>query len=247
MNLLCVIPARGGSERIPSKNLQILNGKSLVQLAFDCAVAADIFDAIVVSTDDPSIAANFPSIIRPPDISGPKADIADAVHHAMASVESESDAMFDYAVTLQPAIPIRKPSLIKSLVHRVVENQCGGGVTGVEVVPWLWSAEDEKAANGWFPNPYPRSQEFAGRRMWQEINAVQVSSRYNVLARRRWGLPLAIELMPSYAVLDIDTPEDLARAKIVYAKLSEAYLEDSTQAGFIIQSINGLTDHASTQ
>lgn len=240
MNLLCVIPARGGSERIPKKNKQRLGGKTLVELAFECAFKASIFDQIVVSTDEPDIAEGYPFVLRPNEISGPKSDISEAVRHAMLEIERQKKIEFDYVVTLQPAIPIRKPELIRSLVDRVIANGCGGGVTGVEVVPWLWSEERGEATNSWFPEPYPRSQEFKGIRKWQEINSVQVASRKNVVAGKRWDLPLAIELMPSYAIIDIDTLEDLHSAQIVFPYIYEAYMKDNKCDGFILQSINGL-------
>lgn len=238
MNVLAVIPARAGSQRVPDKNLKKLGGKTLVQLAYECAELSGIFSEIVVSTNDPAIAGSLPFVRRPDAISGPTADISDAVSHAMKAVETEKNIQFDYVVTLQPAIPIRKPGLIQSLLNRVISNDCGGGVTGVEVVPWLWSAEDGHASNGWYPNPYPRSQEFANKSLWQEINSVQVASRAAVLNGDRWRLPLAIELLPPFAVLDIDTPADFELAERVYDQLIDAYSKDTHYRGFVVHKIN---------
>ena len=56
MKVLGLIPARGGSKTIPDKNIKPLAGKSLIQRAFECAVAAGVLDRIILSTDSIKIA-----------------------------------------------------------------------------------------------------------------------------------------------------------------------------------------------
>jgi pseudaminic acid cytidylyltransferase len=53
---ICVIPARGGSNRIPNKNIKLFHGKSMIQWSIEPARASNIFDTIIVSTDDDEIA-----------------------------------------------------------------------------------------------------------------------------------------------------------------------------------------------
>jgi CMP-N-acetylneuraminic acid synthetase len=55
MSNLCVIPARGGSKRLPGKNIKELNGKPLLAYSIDAAIESGIYDAIVVSSDDDTI------------------------------------------------------------------------------------------------------------------------------------------------------------------------------------------------
>lgn len=57
MGYLAVIPARGGSKRIPRKNVKDFNGKPLISYAIKAALGSGIFDRVVVSTDDEDIAA----------------------------------------------------------------------------------------------------------------------------------------------------------------------------------------------
>ena len=54
---ICVIPARGGSKRIPKKNIKSFSGKPMIQWAIEAAQESNIFDQIIVSTDDETIAA----------------------------------------------------------------------------------------------------------------------------------------------------------------------------------------------
>ena len=53
---LAVIPARGGSKRIPGKNIRLFHGKPMLAYSIEAAQASRLFDRIVVSTDDPAIA-----------------------------------------------------------------------------------------------------------------------------------------------------------------------------------------------
>lgn len=237
-NTLCVIPARSGSERVPGKNLEKLDGKSLVSLANMEAVNAGIFSDIVVSSDCKSMADGLQWVDRPKDISGPNADIADAVKHALLYCEKKNNIQYDYVVTLQPTIPLRSATVIKNLWERVIANKCRGGLTGVEIVPWIWNADKGAAENGWYPGPYPRSQSFGNKKFWQEINCVQVCDRATSLGGKRWGLPLAIELLPSFATLDIDTWEDLQLARSTYRKLRDAFDAAYVSNGFVVNTIN---------
>ena len=53
---LCIIPARGGSKRIPRKNIKEFCGKPMIAYSIEAAIASGLFDKIVVSTDDTEIA-----------------------------------------------------------------------------------------------------------------------------------------------------------------------------------------------
>lgn len=56
-NSICIIPARGGSKRIPRKNIRLFHGQPIIAYAIQCAQKSKLFDRIIVSTDDPEIAA----------------------------------------------------------------------------------------------------------------------------------------------------------------------------------------------
>ena len=53
---LCVIPARGGSKRIPRKNIKVFNGKPMIAYSIEAAFKSKCFDKVIVSTDDQEIA-----------------------------------------------------------------------------------------------------------------------------------------------------------------------------------------------
>lgn len=215
VNVLAVIPARMGSQRVPRKNaLDISPGLSLTQQAVDCAMWSGEFSRVVVSTDDPGALVVHGAIVskRPAELATSTADIADVVRHELASAEAITGQRYDYVATLQPAVLARSPLIVRDLVRSVIKHGAGGGLTMCPVHPWVWTANGNTMSAPWIPGPYPRSQD-CGRK-WQEINAVQVARADAVRAGKRWESPLVVLTLPAWAsVLDVDTEEDLAAAR----------------------------------
>lgn len=110
------IPARGGSRRLPGKNIRMLNGSPLI--AYSIAFAAyNGIDRIIVSTDDDQIARvseqfGATVLFRPPAISGDHSPTAEAAVHCLVS-EQESGHSPDVFVTLQPTNPLRPENLYR--------------------------------------------------------------------------------------------------------------------------------------
>lgn len=238
MEILAVIPARAGSERLPRKNrLEIEPGLSLVQQAINCAVDSGIINHTCVITDDNYLQFERATRIRePPELAGPSADIAAAAQYALNDMDPLSQRGFDYVVTLQPAVLARSPLIVRRLVEYVLANAAGGGVTTAHTVPWQWSVRGPHALNSWYPGSYPRSQH-AGTHLC-EINGIQVASRAAVINKRRWDLPLVLaELPPWAASLDIDHPEDMARARDIWS-FARPRLETCVPPMHLVKSIN---------
>lgn len=238
--ILCVIPARAGSQRIPRKNWQEIDGKSLVMHAYDEAHASGVCDRIVVSSDSP--AWPVPEIIhRPAHLSQGEPDsLSRTVQHALQECEKSGET-YDYVVTLQPATPLRTPVLIAKMVENVRKKHAKGAVTMASVVPWTWQVSGMGAVNGWFPGPYPRSQD-CNFSNFQEINTVQIGDRESVLQGKRWGLPLLITELPAWATLDIDTPEQLDEARRLWRCLHGELAGFSDFRHHMVYSINGMTE-----
>lgn len=111
--VLGLIPARGGSKRLPGKNLADLHGRSLLQRAIDAGLEARGIDRLIVSTDDPAIAeaaraggAEVP-FLRPAELATDAASSLDVVRHAMAWADEEEPDAFSHLVLLQPTSPLR--------------------------------------------------------------------------------------------------------------------------------------------
>ncbi len=132
MEVVAVVPARGGSKGIPRKNLARLGGHSLTALAVRCALRAGI-RRVLVSTDDPEIAregraagAEVPAL-RPPELSGDDAPTAEAVLHALEAAAARPDAV----MLLQPTSPLRRASDLTDALALLEQEPDAPGVVSV--------------------------------------------------------------------------------------------------------------------
>jgi len=110
--VLAIIPARGGSKRLPHKNILDLNGKPLIAWTIEAAKQSKFIDKLIVSTDDDKIAeismqygAEVP-FIRPKNLASDTASSLDVVLHAIHFFK-EKEVQFDYVLLLQPTSPLR--------------------------------------------------------------------------------------------------------------------------------------------
>lgn len=110
--VLAIIPARGGSKRLPGKNILDLNGKPLIAWTIEAAKNAKYIDKVIVSTDDKKITeisekygAEVP-FMRPNALSSDTASSIGVILHAI-NFFKEKEIKFDYIVLLQPTSPLR--------------------------------------------------------------------------------------------------------------------------------------------
>jgi len=120
--LLAVIPARGGSKRLPRKNILDLSGKPMISWTIDAALGSKYIDRIVVSTDDQEIAkiskdcgADIP-FIRPLELATDYATSIDVVLNLIESLERNNE-YYDYIMLLQPTSPLRSTKNINESVE----------------------------------------------------------------------------------------------------------------------------------
>jgi N-acylneuraminate cytidylyltransferase len=123
MNILYVIPARGGSKGIPDKNIKQLNGRPLIYYSLDLALQLDSGDNICVSTDSHKIknfvedyGINVP-FIRPEKLATDKSSTYDVILHALDYYENDN-IFYDLVVLLQPTSPFRKSYHVKEAMNK---------------------------------------------------------------------------------------------------------------------------------
>lgn len=111
-SFLGLIPARGGSKRIPRKNVSAVAGKPLIAWTIDAARSTDRLDRLILSTDDDEIAAlgrqygaDVP-FIRPPELASDTATGNDVILHALKTLAANGKT-YDFVVVLQPTSPLR--------------------------------------------------------------------------------------------------------------------------------------------
>ena len=118
-NILCVIPARAGSKRLPNKNKLNLGGKPLISWTIELAKKLFPTEHIIVSTDDTDIAKLAASLnvavpwMRPTALAGDHASSTDVVLHALSWYEN-AIAKVDAVILLQPTSPFRKLETVRA-------------------------------------------------------------------------------------------------------------------------------------
>ncbi|MDD2974736.1 MAG: acylneuraminate cytidylyltransferase family protein [Aliarcobacter cryaerophilus] len=130
---LGIVPARGGSKRLPRKNMLDLCGKSLIAWSIEAGLNSKYIDKVVVSSDDDeilNISLNFgaETIKRPVELASDTATTFDAIKHTIENVEK-----YDYIVLLQPTSPLRNAKHIDEAIQLLEEKNADAVVSVCEM------------------------------------------------------------------------------------------------------------------
>ena len=223
MSVLMVIPARGGSKRIPRKNIKPFAGKPMLQWSVEAAREAQCFNHIVVSTDDDEIAevariagAQVP-FMRPSDLADDYTPTKPVIRHAIETYEAEHGHV-DYVCCLYATAPfVEADDLAASfaeLSHAKVPLDFV--VSGTEFsfpIQRAVRVNDEGLVEMFMPEhastrsqDLPKAWHDAGQFYWGKRDAWFSQDSFFTARTRLFPLP-------SFRVQDIDTPDDWLRAE----------------------------------
>jgi len=125
---VAIIPARGGSKRLPQKNILPLNGKPLIAWTIEAAITSQIFDHVFVSTDCPQIrdiakryGAEIP-FLRPKELASDEATTEAVVQNMLQFLKTNGKNV-DMVAILQPTSPLRDANHIKNAVQLYIQKQ----------------------------------------------------------------------------------------------------------------------------
>jgi CMP-N,N'-diacetyllegionaminic acid synthase len=219
---LALIPARGGSKGVPRKNLRLLRGKSLVQRAYECAVAAACLDRIILSTEDVAIAAAARDLglevpfLRPPELATDEAPMIDVALHALATLRHEGYRP-DALLLLQPTSPLRRPAQIREAVSLLGDNDA---VCSVAALPGTFCPHYvmQIDASGFLAHFLPDGGRYRRRQDAPPAYVREGSiylTRVAVLERERsfYGRRCVPLIVPFEEMLSIDTTADWEEAE----------------------------------
>lgn len=121
--ILAIIPARGGSKRLPRKNVLNLNGKPLIAWSIEAAQKSKYIDRVLVSSDDDeiiSISEEYLSetIKRPDSLATDTATTVEMIEHVLHNIKD-----YDYLILLQPTSPLRNNIHIDEAIELLIYNQ----------------------------------------------------------------------------------------------------------------------------
>lgn len=137
MNIISIIPARGGSKGIPRKNIKLLNGKPLISYSIDASNSCSLIDDTYVSTEDAEISEiskgnNAEVIERPDELASDDSSSIDVILHVLDYLENR-DELPDLFVLLQPTSPLRTSEDIEASINSFLESDCDSLVSVCEL------------------------------------------------------------------------------------------------------------------
>ncbi len=221
--ILAVIPARGGSKRLPRKNLRPLRGRPLLQWSVSFAIKTGLCEAVVISSDDPEIvecgkAAGATSFgLRPQELSGDHATSVDVALHELQNAEEKYGA-FDYLALLQPTTPFRKQQRMQDALDLLEAHPDALSVVGVSAVsamPYhMFTMDTESRVKPLFPDHLQMRTQDLPKTV--EVNGSLYLVRTPALKKYRsvyFGTSRAVLCDDPREMVDIDTIDDFAAAE----------------------------------
>ncbi len=231
MKKLCVIPARGGSKRIPRKNIKDFFGEPMISRSIAAAKASGVFDKIIVSTDDAEIGevalrygAEVP-FMRPADLSDDFAGTLEVARHALIECEKRDQTAYDLMCCLYATAPFVRSEDLRAAGAMSESRKDAEFVIPVTSFPFPVQRAVYENAEGLLAPLYPemmlkRSQDlteafhdcgqfyWGTRKAWLEAPSI-------------WGAKIASFPLSRSRVQDIDTIEDWERAEWMFRAMNK--------------------------
>ncbi|MBI2517587.1 MAG: pseudaminic acid cytidylyltransferase [Opitutae bacterium] len=227
MSTVALIPARGGSKRIPRKNVRLFAGQPMIAHSLRAAGAAGVFDRILVSTDDPEIAAvarehgaEVP-FVRPAELANDFAGTDAVIGHALEwlAVQGQPAARF---CCIYATAPFLRPADLRRGLAVLEETQAATAFS-VTTYPYTIFRSLKFNATGrvemfWPENFTKRSQDLPAA--WHDAAQFYWGDTAKYLAERRLFSSNSVPVeIPRARVQDIDTPEDWEVAELMFQAL----------------------------
>lgn len=220
---VAIIPARGGSKRVPRKNIKQFAGKPMIAHAITAALESGLFDHVVVSTDDEEIAdiarqwgAEVP-FMRPPDLADDHTPTVPVIAHAVRACQ-ELGWQFDHVCCIYPGVPFIRVGDLKQAFALLASSKAAYCYPVAEFPSAIQRAlrhlPDGRVQPFQPQYEWTRTQDLepafydAGQFYWGKVE-----SWLGGLGLQSHGSGLVI---PQWRVVDIDTPEDWRRAEILF-------------------------------
>lgn len=225
---ICVIPARGGSKRIPRKNIKYFYGKPIIAYSIEAALLSGCFDKVIVSTDDDEIAelaircgAEVP-FIRPDTLSDDYAGTTSVIRHAIEWLVDKGENL-QLVCCLYATAPFVSADYIKQGLRQLNDT---GAAYAFSVTSYAFPIQrafkigSELGIEMFNPEHFnTRSQDLedawhdAGQFYWGRVEAW-------LIEKVIFGADSTAVILPRHCVQDIDTIEDWERAEGLFKALN---------------------------
>jgi pseudaminic acid cytidylyltransferase len=226
---LAIIPARGGSKRIPRKNVRAFAGKPMIAFAIEAARNCSAIDRVIVSTDDPEIAqiatelgAELP-FTRPAELADDHTPTVPVIAHAVQACR-ELGWEVSHACCVYPGVPLIRDEDLAAAFSLLEASGGEGYVFPVAAFP---SAIQRALKLGQDGRVAPFHPEHVGTRTQDLEPGYFDAGQFYWAAAETWLAGLAVHangraiVLPEWRVVDIDTPGDWERAEALYRAFAD--------------------------
>ena len=221
---IAIIPARGGSKRIPKKNIKEFAGKPLIAYSIEIAKNSNLFDRVIVSTDDDEIAniskkygAETP-FIRPVELSDDYTGTHPVIDHAVRWIMNSGDTVTNVCCIYATAPLIIQEDLKKG--KEILETGKWSSVVAAAEYPSPIFRSFKYSKNGgikmFFPEHYKTRSQDLPAAMYDAGLFYWAKSEDCLLPPKGFSEDSTVILIPSWRVQDIDTIDDWRRAEMIY-------------------------------
>ncbi|WP_312627715.1 acylneuraminate cytidylyltransferase family protein [Scandinavium sp.] len=225
LKVLAIIPARGGSKRLPGKNKKMLHGKPMITWTIEAAMNASGISTVYVSTDDPEIAelsraagALVPEL-RPAHLSQDETSTIDVVKYIYGK-----NPCYDAIAILQPTSPLRTSADIENAISLFIKNKASSVISITECehkISWSNYLDNDLNLDGFLSQAYSDPDGRVGYRLNGAIYLFDAkkldSDAFNFYDKNAYGY-----LMDRVSSIDIDYIEDFEYAEYLLQKKAKA-------------------------
>jgi len=233
---IAIIPARGGSKRIPRKNIKLFHGKPIIAYSIEVAKKSGLFDEVVVSTDDEeiaNIAKQYGAIVpfvRPKKLSDDYTGTNDVIIHAINEMEHQGYHL-DYVCCLYATSPLLQSHYLLSAYQKLSENRDKKFAFSVNKFSYPVQRSftiEEGEVTPINPSALPkRSQDLPD--VYHDAGQFYLATAKSFLSGEggvfsKSSIPV---ILPSFLVQDIDDEDDWKRAELLFqVLLNQNFLEN---------------------
>lgn len=231
MDILALIPARGGSKSIPGKNIAPLAGKPLLAYSIEVAQASRLITRVLLSTDSQEIrqvgldwGAEAP-FLRPAEFAQDDTPDLPVFRHALAWLMEQEGYRPEAVVQLRPTSPLRRVEHVDGAIQTLLDDPSADSVRAVSppcLTPYkMWRLEEGSpylspllTVPG-LAEPFNTARQYLPE-VWGQTGYVEVIRPATILEKNSMtGQRIKPYLMPGHRMLDIDEPSDLDWAEFL--------------------------------
>lgn len=211
MNVLVVIPARGGSKGIPRKNLRTLAGKPLIYYSIQTALHSKYKPDVFVSSDDDEILmvarkCGAQTHRRDVTLADDKTTLDPVIYDASKAISAKTGKSYDLIVTMQPTSPLLKTASLDAAFDQFMANaQCESMISAKKEAHLSWKIENGK----YVPNYKERVNRQYLDPFFPETGSFVICRKTFLKEhKKRIGTNVDLYVLPNQEAIDIDTYED---------------------------------------